>query len=318
MTSHRRNGLLFILVGPTGAGKNTLMNAVMSRLEDLHQLPTATTRGIRPNEKEGREHHFLSRAAFEEMIENNELLEHQNVHGRLYGVPRKTVADAIDAMQDRIMDIDVLGAMNVRAAFPDNTIIVFVQPGASDDVVGTVRKRLEERGESPAEIENRLRRIPLEMSYAPLCDYLIIIDELNTAIESLYGIILAERSRRSLINLRARKSHPRHRLLQTSNIIVTHESNVLLHQNRLPGNQIAEGEYPIEAAERALKPDVTVTFGPLLGITMNSETRYDELAFWYHAIPVAPTDLPDGWAWSSVSEADIPIEIRNQLEGVNV
>jgi guanylate kinase len=316
MMSHKRRGLLFILVGPTGAGKNTLMNEVLARLDDLQQLPTATTRAIRPTEKEGREHHFVTRAVFEDMINQGDLLEHQNVHGRLYGVPRKTVADAIEADQDRIADIDVLGAMNVRVAFPDNTIIIFVQPGASDDVVGTIRQRLEQRGEPVSEIEKRLERIPLEMSYAPLCDYMIINDNLADAIEMLHGIILAERSRRALLNLRARKDYPRHRIRQVSAALVSYSGKLLLHQGDIPMVTVAPGEYPNEAATRALPAGLAVSDVQPLGITTEAKLYYDQLTFWYHTVQLQPLDLPDGWAWGDPKTDAIPLDVGSLLTDI--
>lgn len=313
MVSYRRKGLLFILVGPTGAGKNTIMNAALARLQHIRQLPTATTRAIRENEQEGREHYFLTREAFEQLIADDGLLEHQNVHGRLYGVPRATVAEAIAAEEDRIADIDVLGAMNVRAAFPDNTVIIFVQPGASDDVMGTLRERLVQRGEKPEEIERRLERVPLEMSYAPLCDYLIINEDIDEATETLYGIVLAERSRRALLNLRARRDQPRHRIHQMSAVIVTHNDRVLLKDGQLPIVGMAPGEYPSDTAQRALPDGITVTLEQPIGITTETEAHFDRLTIWYHATQVEPVTLPEGWAWGALNPDTVPAVIRNQL-----
>ncbi|MEO0565505.1 MAG: hypothetical protein AAF125_25585, partial [Chloroflexota bacterium] len=295
------------------AGKNTMMNNVLERFEDLKQLPTATTRAIRPNEKEGREHHFVTKTQFEDMIRNDELLEHQNVHGRLYGVPRQTVADAIETERDRIADIDALGAMNVRAAFPDNTIIIFVQPGASDDVAGTIRERLRQRGETTEEIEKRLERIPLEMSYAALCDYLIINEDLDRATETLYGIILAERSRRHLLNLRARKSYPRHRVHQMSAVVVMRNNQVLTSTGEIPMMPIAPGEFPEESALRAIPKSISVEIDSVLGITTSTETHFDQLTFWYGGHAIDDESLPDEWAWTDNVATQIPVEIRNTM-----
>jgi guanylate kinase len=313
MASYRRKGLLFILVGPTGAGKNTIMNAALNRLKHIRQLPTATTRAIRENEQEGREHYFLTREAFEELIANDGLLEHQNVHGRLYGVPRVTVAQAIDAEQDRIADIDVLGAMNVRAAFPDNTVIIFVQPGASDDVMGTLRDRLNQRGEKSEEIERRLERVPLEMSYAPLCDYLIINEDLDEATETLCSIVIAERSRRALLNLRARKDHPRHRVHQMSAVLVTQNDKVLLRDGQIPMLATVPGEFPSDTAKRLLNGILQPTFQQPLGITTAPTDHYDHLTIWYHADATPDITLPDGWTWGEMNPDAVPMVIRNQL-----
>src|SRR5215207_177578 len=97
-------GLLFTLVAPAGAGKNSLMNIALERSTALRQLPTATTRALRAGEQQGREHLFIDREDFQHMIKTDALLEWQEVHGRLYGVPRQTVEDAIIQETDMIAD----------------------------------------------------------------------------------------------------------------------------------------------------------------------------------------------------------------------
>lgn len=197
-TESRKWGLIFVLIGPAGVGKNAMMKNVLGRIDTLRQVPTATTRGIRPTEQEGREHHFVTRADFEQMISDKALIEHQVIHGELYGIPRSTVENAIDAGEDIIADIDVLGAIDLRQLYPDNSILIFVQPPSIEEL----RQRMEIRGESPAEIEKRMLRVETEMPYAPQCDYLITNDDLTKASETLYGIVLAERSHRAVLQLR--------------------------------------------------------------------------------------------------------------------
>jgi guanylate kinase len=199
-------GLLFVIVGPAGVGKNALMNTVLHRFTDLHQLPTATTRAIRPGEQQGREHMFVSVGEFQRMIAADELVEHQVVHENYYGVPRKTVEQAIAVEDDLIADIDVLGATALRSNYSDHTVLIFLQPPSIDEL----RHRMEKRGESPAEIEKRMRRVEMELAYAPECDYLITNDEMDKAGETLYGIVLAERSHRELLRLRKKSQLPEH------------------------------------------------------------------------------------------------------------
>lgn len=194
-------GLLFVMVGPPGAGKNTLMNNVLSRIPDLKQLPTATTRPMRPTEVQGREHLFVDDAEFNRMRENNELLEHQIVHGRQYGIPQKTVEDAMNQEQDLIADIEVFGAKILRNTYSSDAVLVFIQPSSTDDL----RYRMQIRGEAEEEIEKRLRRVEMEMQFAPECDYLIINDDITRASEILYAIILAERSHRDLLKLKKKE-----------------------------------------------------------------------------------------------------------------
>ena len=188
------------MVGPAGAGKNAIMNEVLHQLTDLRQLPTATTRPMRDTEQQGREHLFVSETEFQKMDERHELIESQSVHNHLYGTPRSTIEAAMQNGQDLIADIEPLGATYLHTAFPHNTVLVFVQPPSVDDLI----KRMSIRGETQDEIDRRLQRVEMEMQYAPQCDYLITNyqDQLKQSSAILFGIVLAERSRRSLEQLR--------------------------------------------------------------------------------------------------------------------
>lgn len=197
-------GLVFVLVGPPGVGKNALMNTVLTRVSTLRQLPTATTRPIRPTEQQGREHLFVNRQQFEHMIEQKELIEHQTVHGELYGVPRATVLEALVNGEDIIADIDVLGATELKENYPNNVVLVFIQPPSVDEL----RRRMQTRGETVEEIEKRMQRVSMEMAYAVKCDYLIVNDLMEQASETLYGIVLAERSHREVLKLKQASEQP--------------------------------------------------------------------------------------------------------------
>ncbi|NDJ63247.1 MAG: guanylate kinase [Chloroflexi bacterium] len=192
--AHERTGLFFILVGPAGAGKNRLMNIALDRIDDLSQLPTATTRAIRDGEQQGREHLFLTRDDFLKMITDDQLLEWQEVHGNLYGMPRATVEEALQAGRAVIADIEVLGASYVRSLYPENVITIFIQPPS----LQTLIERMRTRGDSEAEISKRLLRVAMEMDYAAECDYVIVNDDLEQAAETLCAIITAEHNRRAV------------------------------------------------------------------------------------------------------------------------
>jgi guanylate kinase len=316
--SYKRLGLLFILMGPTGAGKNTLMNGVLDRLEDVHQLPTATTRAIRANEQEGREHHFVTLAEFERMIAADELLEWQNVHGRLYGVPQGTVEQAITAERDQIADIDVLGALLVRSLYPDNVVLIFVQPDEDQQVIQTVRERLQARGESVEEIENRLRRVTMEMQYLPFCDYLIVNNESpEQGIETLHSIIVAERARRNLYNARYQRGLARHRLDYRVTAILIHQGEAACYGGKLPTDRMLNGELPEEALHRLLAeslgiviPEATPDKAPTHW-SLEASPHRESLMFWVvRHLEQRPT-LPEGWAWHLLSTLAIPEVIRN-------
>lgn len=189
-----RAGLLFTLVGPAGAGKNRLMQDALTRIDNLRQLPTATTRAIRPNEQEGREHFYVTRERFLEMLDENLLLEHQLVHGNYYGIVRPPLEAALDQGQHLIADIDIFGAMRAAEAYPQNVVSVFIQPPA----ICTLVERMRERREKEAEIAKRLARVPLEMDYAPHCNYLILNDEIDRAADKLIAILQGEISRQPI------------------------------------------------------------------------------------------------------------------------
>ncbi len=196
------------MVGPAGAGKNAIMNEVLHQLPDLHQLPTATTRPIRDTEQQGREHLFVTEVEFQDMERNKELIESQVVHKHLYGTPRKTIEDAMRDGRDLIADIEVLGATYLHTAYPNNTVLIFVEPPSVDELIS----RMAKRGETQEEINTRLQRVEMEMQYAPQCDYLITNyrDHLQQSSMILHGIVVAERSRRALQQLRLRSTSLQH------------------------------------------------------------------------------------------------------------
>ena len=183
-------GVLFVLVGPAGVGKNTIMKHVMERMPILHQLPTVTTRNIRPGEQEGREHFFRSLEEFKRIKNNDGLIEDQEVYpGMFYGTPRRELNEALQRGEKLVADIEVVGAERLREAFPDNTILIFVAPPTPADL----EKRLRIRGNmSEEEIQNRLKRAARELAFADRCDYRITNDDLETSVAAVTNIISQE------------------------------------------------------------------------------------------------------------------------------
>jgi guanylate kinase len=182
------DGLLFILVGPSGVGKNTLMRAVIDAIPDLRQMPTATTRPPRVDETEGLQHFFVSSEEFRQMIALGELFEYQEVDpGKFYGIPRRPLERALRDHHELLMaDIDMHGAEAVKAAFPERAIQIFVAPPS----MKVLEDRLRKRGNiSEAELEQRLERAKREMLYAEKCEYRVINDELGVAIHETLGLV---------------------------------------------------------------------------------------------------------------------------------
>lgn len=199
MTTKSHRGMLFVLVGPGGTGKNTLMYAILEHHPEIKQLATATTRKMRPNEQQGREHLFVSLERFKEMIENDELLEHQEVTpGSFYGIPRATVDDAIETGQFLIADIEVLGAKILQENYPKDTQLIFVTvPGDTLDAkLDVLKRRMQGRHDAhqteadAARIQQRLDRArQLEFPFAAHCDDILINDHLEVAVGELDDII---------------------------------------------------------------------------------------------------------------------------------
>lgn len=188
------SGILFTLVGPSGAGKNTLMALVQEQVPGLHQLPTATTRSPRPGEIQGVHHLFVSAAEFRRMHASGELVECQIVHeDKMYGTPRQTVQQAIDTGKDLIADIEFLGAKLVYEAFPEHTVLIFITPSSPELLAERIRQRDHASRQS---LTQRLARGPFEATFAPQCHYLILNDLLPPAVEHLRQIVISERARR--------------------------------------------------------------------------------------------------------------------------
>lgn len=195
-------GIIFVIIGPGGAGKNAIMKAVIAAIPALKQLATATTRPMRADEQQGREHVFVSAQRFQEMISHNELLEHQEVTpGKRYGIPRRAVLEALTAGAARIADIEVLGAIELAAAFPQNVVQVFVTVPGGDiaQQMTLLEERMRGRADEATDIEQRLERArTLELPYQTHCDYIVVNDDLAQAIEATAAIVRREMVERQL------------------------------------------------------------------------------------------------------------------------
>lgn len=195
MNVNQKQGVLFILVGPGGVGKNTMMNDVMARIPDMKQLATYTTRSMRPGEVQNVHHIFVQPDEFRALIPQNWFIEHEEVHpGKFYGTPRGSVETAFEQGRVLIADIEFMGASRIKAAYPQNTIIVFVKPTSPD----VLEARMRQRGEPQEEIDKRMARAVRELQFEDQSDYVIINDELERATQELYELVIAEKQRRSI------------------------------------------------------------------------------------------------------------------------
>jgi len=184
-------GNLFVVAAPSGAGKSSLVKALMEL--DARVIPSVshTTRAPRGQEKHGREYYFVSAAEFDRLIEADAFVEWAQVHGQRYGTSRQAIEERMAGGGDVILEIDWQGALQIRKIFA-HAVLVFILPPSWDEL----RSRLERRGEdSPEVIELRLRNAAEEMARAAEFDFVIINELFERALFDLKAIVHAQRLR---------------------------------------------------------------------------------------------------------------------------
>jgi guanylate kinase len=185
-----RRGLLLLVSSPSGAGKTSLSRRLVADYADLVLSISATTRGPRPGEEEGREYLFKSRADFDALVAKGELLEWAEVHNQRYGTPRGPVEAALAAGKDVLFDIDWQGAEQIARAMPDDSVRVFVLPPSWSDL----SRRLHARAQDGKQIiELRLARGREEITHWNEYDYVIVNKDFDRAYADLVHIYRAER-----------------------------------------------------------------------------------------------------------------------------
>ena len=186
-----RKGKTFIIAGPSGVGKGTIIKKLFERRSDLYFSVSATTRSPRPGEMDGVDYHFLSRERYLEWIDRNAVLENAEVVGKLYGTPKKYVDEAMDSGRDVILDIEVQGAEQVHRQRPD-VVRIFIAPPSWEEL----ERRLVGRGTEDSEkVRKRLERSREDILLARYYDYLVINSDLDQAVEEIQAIITAEHCR---------------------------------------------------------------------------------------------------------------------------
>ena len=187
------NPLLIVLSGPSGVGKDAVLDGIKKRGYPQHYAVTATTRPRRKGETDGVDYHFVSKAEFEKMIEKGELLEWANVYGNLYGVPKSELQQALDKGRDVIVKVDVQGAATIKKTVPQ-AVFIFLAPPSMEDL----KKRLKQRKtESSVDLELRIKAATEEMNSFPMFDYIVVNhkDGIGQAISQIESIITAEKCR---------------------------------------------------------------------------------------------------------------------------
>jgi guanylate kinase len=189
-------GRLFVLSGPSGAGKTALMTRLRAREPDVHFAITATTRAPRPGEQHGVDYYFCTEQEFRQLLDWGGFVEHARIpppDGCLYGTPRTEVTEPIQHGKDGFVQVDVQGARSIREIVPD-AVLIFLKPPD----VATLRSRLIGRGtEATPEMERRLENALLELASEPEFRYVVVNadGQLDAAIEQVREIMRVERSR---------------------------------------------------------------------------------------------------------------------------
>ena len=176
---------VFVITGPSGVGKGTLIRGLMERLPQLELSVSATTRPPRPGEQDGVDYHFLTPEEFERRVQAGEFVEHADYAGRRYGTLRSELEDRMRAGAPVVLEIEVQGARQVRARVPD-AVQVFIAPPSLD----VLRERLIGRGtDDPEEVERRLQVATRELTAQPEFEHVVVNDRLEDALERLTEIV---------------------------------------------------------------------------------------------------------------------------------
>jgi len=182
-------GNVYVVAAPSGAGKSSLVKALMELDAAVRPSVSHTTRPPRGQEKDGREYHFVSDAAFDALIHNEAFLEWATVHGHRYGTSRESIEQRIAQGADVVLEIDYQGALQIKKIFA-NAVLIFILPPSWDEL----RSRLQNRGEdSPDVIETRIKNAAHEMSQAPKFDFVIINELFERALFDLKAIVHSQR-----------------------------------------------------------------------------------------------------------------------------
>ena len=191
-------GSLFIVTGPSGAGKGAVLGGLQRTMDNVFYSISATTRQPRPGEVDGVNYYFLSHERFKEMIANGELLEHAEYVGNYYGTPEGPVNEMLAQGKDVILEIEVQGALIVKEKRPD-AILVFIAPPSFEVLESRLRGRGTEKDEVVA---MRLEKARSECAHMDGYDYIVVNDLLDDSISNLASIIRAARCRSANVDLR--------------------------------------------------------------------------------------------------------------------
>ncbi|MFH0991945.1 MAG: guanylate kinase [bacterium] len=188
----RMRGKLIVVSAPSGAGKTTIVKAVLNNNPGMLFSISATTRAQRGNEVHGKDYFFLSRKDFETRIQENGLVEWEEIYGNLYGTLRTEIEKALSSGATMLFDIDVKGGLSIKRQYPHDAVLIFIHPPSFE----ILRDRLINRKtEDEATILRRLDRVPMEMEFGNEFDYQVVNDNLEKAVKQVQAIVHANTER---------------------------------------------------------------------------------------------------------------------------
>ena len=185
-----RRGLMVVLSSPSGAGKTTLTRKLLAENPDMAMSVSATTRGARPGETDGQDYYFISKDKFAQMADEDEFLEHAKVFDNFYGTPRAPVEAALGEGRDIVFDIDWQGAQQLTQAAGDDLVKIFILPPSMSELEARLKSRAQD---SDAVIAKRMSKSEAEISHWAEYDYVIVNEDIETAMQELRTIVAAER-----------------------------------------------------------------------------------------------------------------------------
>lgn len=193
MLKIKRKGMLFVLSSPSGAGKTTISRAILEQDSNLSMSVSATTRKMRSGEVDGSDYSFLAQDDFVKMVKANEFLEYAEVFGNMYGTPKASVFEKIEAGKDVLFDIDWQGTMQLQKRCGDDVVSIFILPPSLAELESRLRKRAQD---DESVIKKRMQKATDEISHWGIYDYVLVNSNIDMAVSQVSSILNAERLRR--------------------------------------------------------------------------------------------------------------------------